>query len=50
MLVVGARDAAGKTLGARARQVFRGRRIRVIPERFSAAVEPKVLQWLDQEV
>ena len=50
VLVVGARDAAGRTLGTRARKVFRGRQIRVIPERFSAAVEPKVLQWLDQEV
>ena len=47
---MGARDAAGRTLGARARKVFRGKHVTVLPERFSGAVEPKVLQWLQTEV
>ena len=50
VLVVGARDAAGRTLGVRARKVFRGKHVTVVPERFSGAVEPKVLQWLQTEV
>ncbi len=50
VLVVGARDAAGRPLGARARRVFRGGKITVVPERFSPANEAVVLKWLETEV
>lgn len=45
-LVIGPRDARGRPLGARARQAFRGARIEVRPERFTAAAEPAMLAWL----
>ena len=50
VLVVGARDAQGRTLGANTRKVFRGRHITIMPERFSAANEARVLEWLQTEV
>jgi predicted esterase len=50
VLVVGARDAAGRTLGAKARKAFRGRHLTVVPERFSPANEADVLKWLQTEV
>lgn len=45
-LVVGPRDAQGRLLGDRARRVFRGSRIKVLPARFTAAAEPAMLAWL----
>lgn len=45
-LVIGPRDAQGRPLGARARKVFGGTGIKVLPERFTAATEPAMLTWL----
>jgi pimeloyl-ACP methyl ester carboxylesterase len=50
VLVVGARDAAGRTLGARASRVFRGGKCTVLPERFSPKNEVAVLKWLQTKV
>ena len=50
VLVVGARDTQGRTLGTKARKIFRGRHVTVVPERFSAATEPQVLKWLQTEI
>lgn len=45
-LVIGPRDAAGRHLGEKARKIFRGRRVKVLPDRFTAAAEPAMLGWL----
>ncbi|MBP6507250.1 MAG: hypothetical protein KA257_06765 [Opitutaceae bacterium] len=45
-LVVGPRDAAGRSLGKKARRLFRGRHVKVLPELFSPASETVVLDWL----
>jgi pimeloyl-ACP methyl ester carboxylesterase len=44
--VVGPRDGRGQLLGARARRLFRGRRVQVRPGEFAAAEESALLQWL----
>lgn len=50
VLVVGPRDAATRLLGARARRVFRGRHLKVLPGAFSPTLEPAVLEWLRASV
>lgn len=46
VLMLGPRDAGGALLGARARRIFRGRRVQVRPGAFDAAAETAALAWL----
>lgn len=45
-LVVGARDGAGRLIGAEVKRIFRSRQIKVLSGRMGAAQEPAVLDWL----
>jgi pimeloyl-ACP methyl ester carboxylesterase len=46
VLVLGPRDASGALLGAKARRIFRGRRVQVLPGAFDAKAEAPALAWL----